>query len=75
VDDRDPTPWLTKLGDLEVSIYASLSAKMDADMVSPRKGSSFSGSSQWLDACRLEEYLFGVDEQVNEQRCEQEGLS
>ena len=40
-------------------------------MASPRQGSSFSGSSKGLDARRLEDNLFGVTVQVNEQVSEQ----
>jgi hypothetical protein len=44
---------------------------MSEGTASPRQDSSFSGSRQELDARRLENIMFGLTEQVNEQADEQ----
>jgi hypothetical protein len=68
---RAPTPWLAEPGGLEELFLAAFAAKISTGTASPRQDSSFSGSSQGLDAHRLEDNLFGISEQVTEQVNEQ----
>ena len=71
MNGSSPDALACRVGGFDGADLSYLSAKMSVGTASPREGSSFSGSSQGLDTRRLEDYLFGINEQVNEQLTEQ----
>ena len=64
---RVPTPWLDREGGLKTLFTAIFWAEICVERPPRGKAALFLAQAKRLDARRLEEYLFGTNEQLSEQ--------